>query len=105
VFVIDQCLPQKGDFSGKTSRFLSLFWQFGKKSLKKIGETFYFVKCTQNDSKVVMLCWYIIWCAHFWLAFVPKWGIFKLLGDYRYLSIMKPQIIDNKIQYQTANTK
>jgi hypothetical protein len=26
---------------------------------------------------------------------VPKWGILKLLGDYRYLSIMKPQIIDN----------
>jgi autotransporter translocation and assembly factor TamB len=23
--------------------------------------------------------------------FVPKWGILKLLGDYRYLSIMKPQ--------------
>jgi hypothetical protein len=22
---------------------------------------------------------------HFWLTFVPKWGIFKLLGDYQYL--------------------
>jgi hypothetical protein len=33
---------------------------------------------------------------HFWWSFVPKWGILKLLGDYRYLSIMKPQIIDKK---------
>jgi hypothetical protein len=41
---------------------------------------------------------------HFWLTFVPKWGILKLLGEYRYLSIMKHKIIDN-YQYQTANTR
>jgi hypothetical protein len=43
-----------------------------------------------------MLVYYMVCIlTHFWLTFVPKWGILKLLGDSRYLSIMKPQIIDN----------
>jgi hypothetical protein len=45
-----------------------------------------------------MLVYYMVCIlTHFWLSFVPKWSIFKLLGDYRYLSIMKPQIIDNSL--------
>jgi hypothetical protein len=43
-----------------------------------------------------MLVYYMVCIlTHFWLTFVPKWDIYKLLGDYRYLSITKPQIIDN----------
>jgi hypothetical protein len=34
---------------------------------------------------------------HFWLTFVPKWGILKILGDYRYISIIKPQIKKNSV--------
>jgi hypothetical protein len=43
-----------------------------------------------------MLVYYMVFIlTHFWLTLVPRWGILKLLGDYRYLSIMKPLIIDN----------
>jgi hypothetical protein len=40
---------------------------------------------------------------NFWLAFVPKWGLFKVLADYRYLLIMKPQFIDN-YHYRQKNS-
>jgi hypothetical protein len=83
-------LLQKGDFLEQIDN-LSLFWQFGNTIF--FAEPFLFFKTLAKLFKIGCVMSLL---TNFWLAFVPNWGHFKVLGDDRNLSIIKPQIIDKK---------